>query len=63
MVGNTPPFSYTMIAVLSNVSVSANVFIYVAKIQQADELNSKIGAKNFLLIQKMRDFVKDSIQL
>ncbi len=36
---------------------------YVENIKQADELNSKIGAMNFILIQKMRDIVKNSIQL
>lgn len=36
---------------------------YVENVKRADELNSKIGAANFLLIQKMRNYVKDSIQL
>lgn len=36
---------------------------YVENVKRADELDSKIGAKNFLLIQKMRDFVRNSIQL
>ncbi len=36
---------------------------YVENVKRADELDGKISAKNFLLIQKMRDFVRDSIQL